>query len=453
MKKINLRERVGIYARAEPSRIAVVTPSGALSFGELAVPSASFPGRNVAIVASSLLFAISGLVSNDGKARSLALFPAGMAANEIEIFLGQLDFDVFLSDSTEVASDFVKSEVLDAVGLDSIRSDKELENLEVETQWLIPTSGTTSTPKLVRHTATSLARAGRSSSESGDDNEVWGLLYDPARFAGLQVVFQSVFSGKTLVVPPEGVSLEERVAFLAEHEVTHISATPTLWRKILMVPGSSLLPLRKITLGGEASDQLILSALRSRYPQARITHVYASTEAGVGFWVSDDKAGFPAHFLVNNPGKPELEIRDGYLWVRSQGAASGYVNRELVTDDGWVNTGDIAEVRGDRFFILGRGGQTVNVGGDKVMTEQVRLALLECEAVADAYVFGRSNPITGTIVAAEVVLSEGQSRESARERIDEFLRNRLRETERPRVIRFVEEISVSSTGKAMAKGG
>ena len=81
--------------------------------------------------------------------------------------------------------------------------------------------------------------------------------------------------------------------------VNAMSATPTLWRKILMSDASRSLALRSITLGGEIADQQVLSTLASTYPSARIRHIYASTEAGTGFSVTDGKAGFPVSFLEN----------------------------------------------------------------------------------------------------------------------------------------------------------
>ncbi len=455
MSKISLLEQLKIRTRRVRSRPALVTVSGVLTFEGLCEPRRSFVGKRVAIVCSEQLYAVSALASNVGKAETITVFPISMPDDEKILLLDQGEFDVVLSDQPREVSEALRLQdvaVFD-IGAPALSDSDDAEIVEMETEWLIPTSGTTSTPKLVKHTTASISKAINSNSDSSDYEEVWGLLYDLGRFAGIQVLLQSVFSGRTLVIPPENAPLEDRIAFLQEHGVTHISATPTLWRKILMVPESRFLGLRKITLGGEPVDQMILSALRSRYPQARITHVYASTEAGVGLWVSDGLAGFPRDFLQNSPGMPELDVRAGSLWVRSEGASLGYVSGAFSVQEGWVNTGDVVEIRKDRFFILGRGDQIINVGGDKVVADQVRVVLLECNVVADAFVFGRASPITGAIVAAEIALVEGQDPTSAKEQINEFLKKRLREPERPRIIRFVDGIAVNSTGKALAQNG
>ena len=57
-----------------------------------------------------------------------------------------------------------------------------------------------------------------------------------------------------------------------------------------------------VRLTGEIADQAILDSLRSFYPQARISHAFASTEAGVAFEVDDGFEGFPANIVGPSDG-------------------------------------------------------------------------------------------------------------------------------------------------------
>ena len=87
----------------------------------------------------------------------------------------------------------------------------------------------------------------------------------------------------------------------------------------------------------------MLDALKARYPRAAIGHAYASTEAGVGFEVTDGLEGFPASF-VGRSGDVEMRIADGALQLRSGRASTGYVNPDAAAlhgADGFVDTGDI----------------------------------------------------------------------------------------------------------------
>jgi len=77
------------------------------------------------------------------------------------------------------------------------------------------------------------------------------------------------------------------------HGVTHISGTPSHWRRALMSSSAHLIALEYVRLSGEIADQGILNHLSQVYPKARIDHAFATTEAGVAFVVNDLTSGFP----------------------------------------------------------------------------------------------------------------------------------------------------------------
>ena len=141
---------------------------------------------------------------------------------------------------------------------------------------------------------------------------------------------------------------------------------------------------------------------------ARIGHAYASTEAGVGFDVNDGREGFPAS-LIGAPGEVEMKVVDGTLRIRSPRAAIRYVGTgaaALADPDGFVDTGDMLEQRGDRYHFAGRKGGIINVGGLKVHPEEVEAVINRHPQVRMSLVHPRKSPITGAIVVAEVVLRE-----------------------------------------------
>ena len=177
-----------------------------------------------------------------------------------------------------------------------------------------------------------------------------------------------------------------------------------------MSPDARAIAPRYIRLSGEIADQAILNALRSFYPQASVGHAFASTEAGVGFEVNDGLEGFPAS-MVGAPGDVHIKVADGSLRIRSARNAIGYVGEEhssLTDDEGFVDTGDMVERRGDRYYFLGRRSGIINVGGLKVYPEEVEAAINRHPAVRMSRVRSRKSPITGSLVAADVVL-KGES--------------------------------------------
>ena len=103
-----------------------------------------------------------------------------------------------------------------------------------------------------------------------------------------------------------------------------------------------------VRLSGEIADQAILDSLRALYPNARIAHAFASTEAGVGFEVEDGLAGIPASYFAQGGSGVQLKVEDRSLRIRSARTALRYVGSQsapLVDNEGYVDTGDILELR------------------------------------------------------------------------------------------------------------
>jgi acyl-CoA synthetase (AMP-forming)/AMP-acid ligase II len=260
----------------------------------------------------------------------------------------------------------------------------------------------------------------------------------------------ALYSGGAVILP----DTRTPQAFLEaaeRHRVTHVSGTPTFWRSLLMVAISGSLPaLRQATLGGEAVDQPTLDRIRATFPQARITHIYASTEAGVVFSVNDARAGFPAAWLSDGVQGSQLRIREGLLELRTPRQMSGYLGGGAAApfaDDGWLRTGDRVTVEGDRVRFLGRTDSVINVGGTKVDPFSVEAFLLGLDGVAEARVTGVRNQITGFVVGADIVLTKGVDPQAARERILAECYNRLPRAQVPRVLRVVDSIQVLESGK------
>lgn len=310
------------------------------------------------------------------------------------------------------------------------------------TCWVMGTSGTTGTPKLISHNLASVTATTKTDISIGSRHR-WGLLYDPARFAGLQVLLQALISGAVLVAPEIELGLDRALDFMAEHGVTSLSTTPSYWRKILMSPAVDRLQPRQITLGGEIADQAILSALRHTFPEGKIVHIYASTEAGVGFSVGDGKAGFPTGYLANGALKGvQLRVRDdGHLLIRKTHHSLPYVNDEF------LDTEDLVEVKSDRVHFLGRASGAINVGGNKVTPERIEAVLYSHPAVVAARAFRKSSSLMGNLVVAEVQIPASSNREAMVKELNEMCRAHLERWQCPASIRVVEYIGLGASGK------
>lgn len=406
-------------------------------------------GLRLMLNLSDATAALVALAALDGLAGALVLTSPALDAATVQDLAARAGADAILSERDDLTGPlpvFARAADLAALPATGLTGDGA-------SDWVLTTSGTTGRPKLVTHALEGLIRTTRRDQDRGR-GQVWGLLYDYTRFAGLQVVLQALLSGAVLAAPPVEQPLDERLGYLALQKVSHLSATPTLWRKILMTPAAKTLPLRQITLGGEIADDAILSALARNWPEARISHIFASTEAGVGFSVIDGRAGFPAAYLDAPPLGIGLQIRDDRLFVRNDRVADRYLGDDgEIARDGWVDTGDLVRIEDERVLFLGRGNGVINVGGDKVHPEEVEAVMLGHPDIGMVQVYAKKNPIMGALVAADVLPRPGVTDHAAlREDLKSWLPSRLERHKLPAFIRIVDAFEANAAGK-LKRGG
>jgi acyl-CoA synthetase (AMP-forming)/AMP-acid ligase II len=251
--------------------------------------------------------------------------------------------------------------------------------------------------------------------------------------------------------------VDELVQQMQDAGGTHCSATPSFWRRLLIFaspPALTRIPFRQITLGGEPVDQLLLDQLHGLYPQARLVHIYATTELGRCFSVNDGLAGFPAEYLTaGRLSDVELQIRDNQLFVRSPNRATEVLNVTSATSnladchEGWTPTGDVVRLAGERVQFDGRLGEMINVGGNKVRPLLVESVIRSVNPVQDVLVYGQPSSIAGQIVACQVVIGTGMDEDWARQQIQLACEQQLQRHERPRLIQFVPRIDLTAAGK------
>ena len=430
---MTLAARIGAWPA---DHVLVTTPDGALSVGDLAGQGASVPAEATVLVCiDDVLTLVRVLAALDGAVAGLLLVSTSQTP-EVVAELAQV------AGATVVVTDRAD---LEGVPPSDVIGDRTGDQA---TDWMMTTSGTTGVPKIVPHTLASLARTVRR--DPFGATPVWGLVYEMTRFAGLQVALQSLAGGGTLAAAPRHAPMPDQVAFMAGAGVTHLSATPTLWRRLLMVPDLETLPLKQVTMGGEIADQAVLDAAHKRFPKARLTHIYASTEAGVGFAVNDRQAGFPLRYCDEAPGGVGIRITDGTLWLRPPGGRQvRYLGGQAVEvdGDGYVATGDMLEVTGDRALFLGRDSGVVNVGGVKVYPERVERVIAAVPGVGLAQVLSKKNPITGALLMANVVAEEGTDRDTLKTAVLETCRAQLEREAVPARVTFVDALEMNAAGK------
>jgi acyl-CoA synthetase (AMP-forming)/AMP-acid ligase II len=378
------------------------------------------------------------LVALDGIAKVILILPPedDLIAKEkrltdagIEVLLKKEFFD--LSKNSLLDSEFVG----------------DVNYLPRYTKWLLPTSGTSGISKLIPHDFLSLTES--IVRRDLGEKYIWSSLYSFRRFAGLQVFLQSWFCNTELILNNSNTNLTNFLFFLVKQNCNALSGTPSMWRKLAMHPNFKDLKLKQITLGGEIVDQTILNTLANAFPGARITHIYASTEAGVGFAVRDGRAGFPIEFLTSSPGLSDIKVNsDGHLLFRSKALYEAIERSESQ----WIDSGDKVIVEEDRVKFLGRANGSINVGGNKVMPEEVESIIQELPEVAFALVRARQSTLMGSLVEAIVLPTHDLALDAFLiKKIISHCRARLEPFKVPAFISQAKDIEISSSGKLIRR--
>jgi acyl-coenzyme A synthetase/AMP-(fatty) acid ligase len=405
-------------------------------------------GATVMLRLSTQLAAALALLELDGLARRIVLCTPDLSAEHFRSA-------VAIAGATAVVTDQPVPELSctgltlipgSAPGVTPFADDRRA---ACETEWALFTSGTTGPPKLALHSLRTLIGAMAEKPATGG---VWSTFYDIRRYGGLQILLRALLGGGSMVFSGAHEEPRDFFARVAAAGVTFLSGTPTHWRRALLCPLAGTIAPPDVRLSGEVADQAILDKLRATYPQARINHAFASTEAGVAFEVGDGFAGFPAEWVGQTRNGVELRVQEGTLRIRSPRTAARYLGEgapPLMDAEKFVDTKDIVELRAGRWHFGGRRDGVINVGGLKVHPEEVEAVVNRHPLVEMSLVRAKRSPIIGAVVVVDVVLTAGPERPKGmlEAEILDACRAKLAAHKVPAAVRVVPSLAVNAAGK------
>lgn len=294
-------------------------------------------------------------------------------------------------------------------------------------------SGTTGNPKEIYQSFTNMVRNIKVSSSR--NNDVWGLFYHPNRMAGYQVLFQALLNQNTLI-NMFGYDFKDMINRIQDYSVTHISATPTLY-KMIVSDGVTFDSVQHITFGGEGSTKKLQTQIKKYFPNAKMKNIYASTEAGSIFASDGDLFTIPksdSHLIkVNNTNE---------LWIHKSIIGKSE-SIEFYGD--WYNTGDLVEFVDEyNFKIVGRSSNVVKVAGYNLNLESVESKIHKMDFVKLCKVYAETNSVLGNILICEIVPNKNFV---DKQKSKTMIKSTLEKHEVPTKIKYVESIEISENGK------
>jgi acetyl-CoA synthetase len=362
-----------------------------------------------------------------------------------------------------------------AVGFDgvSIDVDLDLEHLLAEAApnfvaaattpdtpaLLVYTSGTTGPPKGALHGHRVLAGHLPGFELSHDFFPQHGdRIWTPADWAwigGLYDVVMPALAHGMPVVAFRTPRFDPERAFdvIARLGIRNVFMPATALRMMRRSEGAPV-SLRTIASGGETVGEETAAWCHERFG-VRLNEFYGQTEANLLIGNSVAWPARPGWMGRAYPGH-ELRLADGEIAVRVEGdpvAFLGYWRDEAATAakvrDGWLHTGDLAEIDDDgNYRSIGRADDLISSGGHRIGPGEIEECLIRHPAVAIAAAIGVPDDLRGEVVKAFVVTAGGApgSPELVAE-LQAHVRTRLAPYEVPRAIEFVDELPLTVTGK------
>ncbi|KQX73824.1 AMP-binding protein [Aeromicrobium sp. Root472D3] len=231
--------------------------------------------------------------------------------------------------------------------------------------------------------------------------------------------------------------------------------------------------LKAVGYGAAPMPLPVLRAAMAAWPDTSFQQVYGMTEFGGVITILEDDAHRDADHpeRLVSAGRPvahaEMRIVDpatlrdvpagasGEIWFRTPQATIGYIGRPddtaaLITDDGWVRTGDLGRVDDGGFlFIEDRLKDMIITGGENVYSPEVERVLAEHPAVAEIAIIGVPDDRWGETVKAVVAFRPGQS--ATPDELIAFARERLAGYKAPSSIDVVDALPRNPSGKILKR--
>ncbi|WP_411891485.1 AMP-binding protein [Yoonia sp. SDW83-1] len=341
---------------------------------------------------------------------------------------------------------------------------------------LIYTSGTTGAPKGALHAHRVLLGHLPGVEMSHDffpqpGDRIWTPA-DWAWIGGLLDVLMPALHHGVPVVACRFRKFTARAAFdlIRAHNIRNAFLPPTALKLMRLDTPAEPVPMRSVASGGETlgkeliawGQQVFGTTINEFYGQTECNMIVSScaalepAEPGVmGFAVPGhtvDIIDENAQRICDTDEEGSIAVRapDPVMfleyWSKPEATAA-----KFITIDGqkWLLTGDKGcKTPTGRIRFIGRDDDIISSGGYRIGPAEIEDCLLTHPAVQLAGVVGKPDPIRGTIVAAYIQLAAGHSpSDDLASDIAAHVKTKLAAYEFPRVVRFIDDMPMTTTGK------
>lgn len=288
---------------------------------------------------------------------------------------------------------------------------------------------------------------------------------------GLRRYYSNMLNGSSVVLLGSVIFMQVVLDCIEKYHVTAIDLVPAALASLLKLSGDKLADykdqIRYVQLGSAPIPETDKETLRQLLPKSRLYNFYGTTESGcsciLDFNAMKDKKnciGRPtchAKFeFMDEDGNPvkATEETPGFLACAGDMNMVGYYQADALNEEtfknGYILTQDMAYMGEDGLiYMLGRQGDVIETGGNKVSPVEIEEVAIKCEGVEDCACVPVDSPILGKEPKLFVVMKKGSTFDS--DLIYQYLKDRLESYKVPKIIEEIDAIPRTYNGKIQRK--
>ena len=275
--------------------------------------------------------------------------------------------------------------------------------------------------------------------------------------------------GATMVIPAPGFDPETTLRCIAEEGCTAVYGVPTMFIAMQNHPtfrDHDLTSLRTGIMAGSICPVEVMKRCIADMHMEEVSIAYGMTETSPVSCQTraDDDLDRRTATIGNAHPHVEIKIIDpdtgetvergqpGEFCTRGYSVMLGYwedeeKTREAIDADGWMHTGDLAEMREDGYCnIVGRIKDMVIRGGENIYPREIEEFLYSHPDIEDVQVIGVPDQKYGEELAAWVKMKAGATPLDA-DAVRAFATGKLAHYKIPRYVLVVDEFPMTVTGK------